>query len=82
MESYGRAGSILDLRQVRHSESLSTTIMLVRAMIVIVIALVVVRVMVNMRVLPRRKWISERAPCLLTASHFLIGKQATIELIS
>ena len=83
MESDGRAGSILDFRQIRHSEPLSTTIMLVRAMIVIalVIVIVMMMMMVNMLGRPRRKRVGQRAPRLLAAGHFVIGKEATIELI-
>ena len=76
MESDGRAGSILDFRQIRHSEPLSTTIMLVRAMIVIALVIVMVKV----RVRRGRERVSECAPRLLASSHFVIGKQATIEL--
>ena len=53
--------------------------MFVRAMIVIVIALVVV--MVNMRVRPRGKGVWKAIPRPLACSHFVIGQQATIELI-
>ena len=77
VQSDRRARSVLDFRQVRHSEALSTTIMFVRAMIVI--AFVVVMVFVWMR--PRGKRIRKAAPRPLAGSDFVIGQQATIELI-
>src|SRR2546423_7055851 len=59
---------------------MAAAIVLVRAMIMIVIALMVVLVSVNMRG-PGRKWIGETSPGIRATTHLVIGQQAFVELL-